>query len=82
MCLCSIIMEKIDVNVDGFISEEELTAWIKNAQKKHFIENVEHQWKDFDMNNDGVISWDEYKNVTYGSYLGMISSRQLWINRD
>ncbi|XP_036978023.1 calumenin-A [Acanthopagrus latus] len=65
----SIIVDKIDSNNDGFVSEDELKVWIKAAQKKHIFDSVEHQWKDFDMNNDGLISWDEYKNVTYGSYL-------------
>ncbi|XP_029282298.1 calumenin-A [Cottoperca gobio] len=65
----AIIVDKIDSNKDGFITEEELKVWIKRAQKKHIYDSVEHQWKDFDMNNDGKISWDEYKNVTYGSYL-------------
>ncbi|KAA8578491.1 hypothetical protein FQN60_002479 [Etheostoma spectabile] len=59
----------MDRNQDGFISEEELKDWIKSVQKKHISDSVEHQWKDFDLNGDGVISWDEYKNVTYGSYL-------------
>ncbi|XP_017295982.1 calumenin-A isoform X2 [Kryptolebias marmoratus] len=65
----SIIVDKIDSNKDGFISEEELKLWIKNVQKRHIIENVEHQWNDFDLNRDGRISWEEYKNVTYGSLL-------------
>lgn len=65
----SIIVDKMDSNKDGFISEEELKVWIKNAQKTHISNSVEHQWKDFDMNSDGLISWEEYKNVTYGSFL-------------
>ncbi|XP_030295092.1 calumenin-A [Sparus aurata] len=65
----SIIVDKIDNNNDGFVAEDELKVWIKAAQKKHIFDSVEQQWKDFDMNNDGLISWDEYKNVTYGSYL-------------
>ncbi|KAM7378653.1 hypothetical protein PAMA_013526 [Pampus argenteus] len=59
----------MDSNKDEFVSEEELKVWIKNAQKKHIYDSVEHQWKDFDLNSDGLISWEEYKNVTYGSYL-------------
>lgn len=72
-CLCSIIVDKIDTNRDGFVSEEELKAWIRNAQRKHIYDSVEHQWKDFDLNGDSRISWDEYRNVTYGSYLGQDS---------
>ncbi|XP_033471000.1 calumenin-A [Epinephelus lanceolatus] len=64
-----IIVDKIDTNKDGLISEDELKNWIKLAQKRHVLDSVEHQWKDFDMNDDGLISWDEYKNITYGSYL-------------
>lgn len=64
-----IIANKIDTNKDGFISEEELKIWIRNAQKRHIYDSVENQWKEFDMNNDEHITWEEYKNVTYGSYL-------------
>jgi len=60
----------MDGNKDGFISEEELKVWIKNAQRKHIYESVAHQWNDFDLNKDGLISWAEYKNVTYSGYLG------------
>lgn len=63
-------MDKIDADQDSFVTEAELKTWIKKAQKKYIYDNVDRQWKDFDMNNDGKISWDEYKNVTYGTYLG------------
>ncbi|XP_068590163.1 calumenin-A [Cebidichthys violaceus] len=64
-----VIVDKMDQNKDGFVSEEELKDWIRRTQKKHVYDNVEQQWRDFDVNDDGVISWEEYKNVTYGSYL-------------
>lgn len=63
-------MERIDDNKDGFVTEEELKVWIKKAQQKHMVDSVDHQWKDLDQNSDGLISWEEYKAVTYGSYLG------------
>ncbi|XP_041636452.1 calumenin-A [Cheilinus undulatus] len=65
----SIMVDQMDKNKDGFISEDELKRWIKDAQQKHIYESVERQWSDFDMNNDGLISWGEYRNVTYGTYL-------------
>ncbi|XP_033888790.2 calumenin isoform X1 [Acipenser ruthenus] len=63
------IVDKIDGDKDGYVTEDELKAWIKKAQKMYIYANVDRQWNDFDVNNDGSISWDEYKNVTYGTYL-------------
>ncbi|XP_009571822.1 PREDICTED: calumenin, partial [Fulmarus glacialis] len=63
------IVDKIDTDKDGFVTEGELKAWIKKAQKKYVYDSVERQWQEFDMNQDGFISWDEYRNVTYGTYL-------------
>lgn len=63
-------MDKIDSNKDDFVSEDELKLWIKLVQKKHVYDSVQRQWSDFDIDDNGLISWDEYKNVTYGSFLG------------
>ncbi|KAL8222544.1 UNVERIFIED_CONTAM: hypothetical protein K2H54_077322 [Gekko kuhli] len=63
------ILDKIDADKDGFVTEGELKAWIKKAQKKYVYDNVERQWQEFDTDHDGLISWDEYRNVTYGTYL-------------
>lgn len=64
-----IIVDQIDSNKDSFVSEEELKNWLQSKQRKHIADSVEHQWVDFDTNNDSLISWAEYKNVTYGTYL-------------
>ncbi|NXG10455.1 CALU protein, partial [Sakesphorus luctuosus] len=63
------IVGKIDENGDGFVTVEELKAWIKFAQKRWIYEDVERQWKGHDLNEDGLVSWEEYKNATYGYIL-------------
>nr|XP_020668100.1 calumenin isoform X1 [Pogona vitticeps] len=63
------IVSKIDEDKDGFVTAEELKAWIKFAQKRWIYEDVERQWKGHDLNEDGLISWEEYKNATYGYIL-------------
>ncbi|KAG7497389.1 hypothetical protein JOB18_036698 [Solea senegalensis] len=61
-----IILEKIDVNSDDVISEEELKLWLKSNQKKLISGKVDERWSEFDSNKDGLISWSEYKKATYG----------------
>lgn len=64
------IVELIDTNKDGFIEHSELHLWIKHRQRRYIQENVDKHWSDYDKNADGKIAWDEYKNTTYGYYLG------------
>lgn len=89
---CRMIVDKIDADKDGFVTEGELKSWIKHAQKKYIYDNVENQWQEFDLNQDGLISWDEYRNVTYGTYLGkgqdvslaetmVLSQRNKWVTQ-
>ncbi|KAM9301581.1 reticulocalbin-1 [Gastrophryne carolinensis] len=63
------IVDRIDGDKDGLISMEELTAWIKRVQKRYVYENVAKVWKDYDVDQDNHISWEEYKQATYGYYL-------------
>eukprot|EP00069_Balaena_mysticetus_P021975 bmy_14117T0 len=63
------IVSKIDGDKDGFVTVDELKDWIKFAQKRWIYEDVERQWKGHDLNEDGLVSWEEYKNATYGYVL-------------
>lgn len=63
-------MERIDTDKDGFVSHAELHYWIKHRQRRYVQENVDKHWKEYDRNQDGKISWEEYKNTTYGFYPG------------
>lgn len=68
---CSKIVDRIDSDGDGYITTAELKAWIKRVQKRYVYENVAKVWTDYDLNKDNKISWDEYKQATYGYYLGV-----------
>ncbi|XP_026520576.1 reticulocalbin-1 [Notechis scutatus] len=63
------IVDRIDDDKDGFITTEELKNWIKRVQKRYIFENVAKVWKDYDLNKDNKISWEEYKQASYGYYL-------------
>lgn len=52
------------------MSHAELHYWIKHRQRRYIEENVNKNWKDYDKNQDDKIGWEEYKNTTYGYYLG------------
>uniref|UniRef100_A0A8D3DZZ5 Reticulocalbin-3 n=1 Tax=Scophthalmus maximus TaxID=52904 RepID=A0A8D3DZZ5_SCOMX len=84
LCLsvCSIIVDNIDSNKDGFITEDELKVMIRDAQKKHTSKQVERQWNDSDVNNDSLIGWYRFKNVTYGSYMEAEYNFTHMMNRD
>ncbi|KAM6905179.1 reticulocalbin-3 isoform 2-T2 [Xenentodon cancila] len=64
------IVDRIDTNKDGYINHAELHYWIKHRQRRYIEENVNKHWRDYDKNEDDKISWEEYKNTTYGYYLG------------
>ncbi|XP_014868051.1 PREDICTED: reticulocalbin-3 isoform X1 [Poecilia mexicana] len=64
------IVDRIDTDKDGYVTHSELHQWIKHRQRRYIEENVNKHWKDYDQNRDDKIAWEEYKNTTYGYYLG------------
>uniref|UniRef100_A0A8C4R0Y4 Reticulocalbin-3 n=1 Tax=Eptatretus burgeri TaxID=7764 RepID=A0A8C4R0Y4_EPTBU len=65
--LLGLMVDKIDADHDGLVTEDELREWIKFAQRRWLVEDADKQWNSHDLDVDGHISWDEYKNVTYSS---------------
>ncbi|TWW68165.1 Reticulocalbin-1 Precursor [Takifugu flavidus] len=63
------IVDRIDGDGNSYITTDELKAWIKRVQKRYVYENVAKVWADYDLNKDNKISWEEYKQATYGYYL-------------
>jgi len=60
---------------DGYVSHQELHYWIKHRQRRYVEENVNKHWKEYDLNRDDKISWEEYKNTTYGYYHGTVTDK-------
>uniref|UniRef100_A0A8C4QKC7 Reticulocalbin-3 n=1 Tax=Eptatretus burgeri TaxID=7764 RepID=A0A8C4QKC7_EPTBU len=61
----SMIVDKVDSDGDGYVTVEELRAWIQHTQRRWVYEYADKHWKDSD--NSGKMSWEEYRNATFGS---------------
>ncbi|XP_050520024.1 calumenin-A [Daktulosphaira vitifoliae] len=61
-----LIVKKIDKNNDGFVTKDELKSWIIYTQKRYIMNDVENHWKNQKVNNEGKLSWAEYRKDTYG----------------
>ncbi|XP_018083638.1 calumenin isoform X2 [Xenopus laevis] len=60
------IVDKIDRDKNGFVTNMELKDWIKHTQNRYIYENINKHWADYDKNKDDMISWEEYIKTTYG----------------
>lgn len=61
------IVDKIDKDTDGYVTQQELEDWIKHTQKRYIRDDVEKQWKVYNPQDSNRVSWDEYRNITYGA---------------
>lgn len=61
-----IVVDKIDKDEDGKITEKELEEWIVFTQSRYIREDSDKQFKAHDKNEDEKVSWEEYKEATYG----------------
>ncbi|XP_075234695.1 calumenin B scf [Lycorma delicatula] len=62
----ALIVEKIDKDHDGFVTQEELKDWIRYTQRRYIVDDVERQWKTHNPEAKEKISWEEYKKMLYG----------------
>lgn len=60
------IVDKIDKDGDGYVTQEELENWIRFTQKRYIRDDVDKQWKVYNPQESNRISWAEYRNSTYG----------------
>ena len=62
----SFLIDKIDNDHDGMVTEEELKNWIKYVQKRYVIVDTDRTWKDHEPDEDGKLQWTSFKKRTYG----------------
>lgn len=60
------IVDKIDRDLDGKITKEELKSWIQYTQRRYIMEDVDRQWKAHNPDGKETITWEEYKKMVYG----------------
>lgn len=60
------IVKRIDRNEDQLLSAEEMAVWIQRVYRKYALEDAEKRFPDFDLDHDGLVSWEEYNTVTHG----------------
>ena len=61
-----VIVDKIDEDGDEKVTETELEKWIIFTQTRYVREDSDKQFQTQDKDKDGKVSWDEYKESTYG----------------
>ncbi|XP_051838403.1 reticulocalbin-2 [Antechinus flavipes] len=59
------IIKKIDVDSDGFLTENELSTWIQMSFKHYAMQEAKQQFVEYDKNSDGVVTWGEYNIQMY-----------------
>ncbi|XP_012250565.1 calumenin [Athalia rosae] len=61
-----IIVDKIDKDQDGLVTQEELKDWIKYTQQRYIQDDVERQWTTHNTENKDKLPWKEYRSMVYG----------------
>jgi Ca2+-binding EF-hand superfamily protein len=63
-----IIVDKIDVNKDGYVTEKELEEWVRHVANRYIMDDVMRQWEHYDADKDDYVTWDEFKAATFGDH--------------
>lgn len=60
------IVDRIDLDKNGGVTEKELQIWIEYTQKRYINDDVKRQWNTNNPENKEVLHWEDYKNRVYG----------------
>jgi len=59
------LFPKIDIDNDNQVSMTELYGWIEQHMKKHVLHGTDVRLSELDTNEDGKVSWEEYRAVEF-----------------
>ncbi|XP_065268073.1 reticulocalbin-2 isoform X1 [Emys orbicularis] len=59
------IIKKIDLDSDGFLTDDELSLWIQQSFKHYVTQEAKQQFGEYDKDGDGLVSWEEYNIQMY-----------------
>lgn len=62
----ALIVNKVDKNTDGFVTEEELKEWIRHVSRKYIASDVQRHLSYTDRDKNQEVMWEEYKRGTFG----------------
>lgn len=63
------LVDKMDVDHDGFISQEELKAWLKKIENRYVADDVDRTYDEYnDESKTGYITFDQHKHKLAEDY--------------
>jgi Ca2+-binding EF-hand superfamily protein len=62
----AVLLSKMDVNGDSYISSNEISDWVLNNFRKQDEVEVKQKLLEVDLNGDGRVSWSEYSTKVFG----------------
>lgn len=61
-----IIVDRIDEDKDGFVTQSELKKWIQYTQRRYIDEDVGRLWQQHNSDENDKIKWETYRDAVYG----------------
>lgn len=65
-----IIVDRIDVDRDGYVTEKELEEWVRHVGNRYIMDDVMRQWEHYDIDKSDHVTWDEFRKATFGDHPG------------
>ena len=85
------IVDKIDRDRDGYVTEKELEDWVRHVANRsappppasghgvvwcvlsrYIMDDVMRQWGHYDTNENGYVTWEEFRTATFGEHPGLV----------